>query len=286
MNVFVSKNISYCFGVKRAINLVFDIYHKNKDKKIYLFGELIHNSHFVNELKKYSIEVINFNSENAILKLNQFKRGDIVIFSAHGHDEKYEKILKKNGVEFFDAICPIVEMNLKRIKEEKSEIIFIGKKNHPETEASLTYSDHVYLYEINEKFDYSKIKTDAPLVINQTTLSILELQEVFIDIKKNILNPRFCNEICAQARLRQEEVASEGQEIDLFIVIGDKNSSNSRKLFDVAKSIHKEKKVLFVENLDELKKYDLKNYKNAKVFSGTSTPQELIDEIIIYIKGL
>ena len=286
MEVILSKYIGYCFGVNKAIEILFDIQKRYINNDIYLFGELIHNSFFVEELKKKNIKIVSFNDENAIAKLNSFKKGDIVIFSAHGHDKKFDEILINNGVTFFDATCPIVSKNLSIIENLTSPIIFIGKKGHPETDASLAHGKNIYLYDINSKFDYPKIDDESPLVLNQTTLSILELKEIIEDIKKHYKNAKFVDEICMQTKFRQNDVIETDDSFDLLVVVGDKKSSNSRKLFEVAKAKHTKKLVLFVENLSDLKQYNISNCSKAKIFSGTSTPLVLIKEIEEYLKRI
>ena len=286
MEVFLSKNIGYCFGVNKAIDLIFHVKNSFPNNQIYLFGQIIHNSFFINELEKNNIKVVDFNSNNAISILENFKKDDIVIFSAHGHDEKYDEILNKKSVKFFDATCPIVNHNLKIIKNSKKPIIFIGKKGHPETEASLSFSENIFLYDINGSFDYSLIKSEDPLVLNQTTLSILELTNIISDIKNHYKNAKIVDEVCMQTRLRQVDVIDTDDSFDLLVIIGDKKSSNSKKLYEVAKEKHPKKCVLFIENYKDLLNYQLTSCKKAKIFSGTSTPMILIDEVKEYLMRL
>ena len=179
MKIEIIEPSSYCFGVKRAIDLVNKICEENKGKDIYLFGELIHNKTAMKPLIDKGVKVVNFTKNTAESILNSFKRDDIVVFSAHGHDKKYEEILIKNGVTFFDATCPIVQLNLKRIIDSKLDVIFVGKEGHPETMASLAAKENVYLYDIKKPFDYTKVKSEEVLVTNQTTLSFLEVENIF-----------------------------------------------------------------------------------------------------------
>ena len=234
MKVDIIEPSSYCFGVKRAIDLVTKICDENKEQNIYLFGELIHNKEAMQPLINRGVKVIDFTKNTAESLLNLFNKNDIVVFSAHGHSKKYEEILLKNGVKFYDATCPIVNLNLQRIKDSKDEIIFVGKNGHPETMASLDARDSVHLYDINNEFDYSIIKSDSVFVTNQTTLSFIELENVFKDIKKHIPSAKFSDEICNASRVRQEKVSSLDSKYDLVLIIGDKTSSNTTKLFDIS----------------------------------------------------
>ena len=285
MEVKIFEPISFCFGVKRAIELVNKIREEYPYNSIYLFGELIHNKSVMDELALKGIKVIEFSKNSAEIQLNTFKAGDIVIFSAHGHDKNYEKILIKNGVKYFDSTCPIVKVNLNRISKANGDVIFVGKEGHPETLASLSKGKNVYLYDINSKFDYSQIKSEQVYVMNQTTLSIFELKRIFKDIKEHFPNAIFTDEICNESRIRQENIASISDDYDLVIVIGDINSSNTTKLFDIANK-NKNRKNYLVSNLDEVKTIDLSQHKNVALFSGTSCPKYIIDEIYEYLRGI
>ena len=299
MEVKIFEPISFCFGVKRAIELVNKIREEYHYNNIYLFGELIHNKSVMDDLALKGINVVEFSKNSAEVKLNSFKAGDIVIFSAHGHDKNYEEILIKNGVKYFDSTCPIVKVNLNRISKANGDVIFVGKEGHPETLASLSKGKNVYLYDINSKFDYSQIKSEKVYVMNQTTLSIFEqvyvmnqttlsifeLKRIFKDIKEHFPNAIFTDEICNESRIRQENIASISDDYDLVIVIGDKNSSNTTKLFDIANK-NKNRKNYLVSNLDEVKTIDLSRHKKVALFSGTSCPKYIIDEIYEYLRGI
>ena len=285
MEVKIFEPISFCFGVKRAIELVNKIREEYPYNNIYLFGELIHNKSVMDDLALKGINVVEFSKNSAEIQLNTFKAGDIVIFSAHGHDKNYEEILIKNGVKYFDSTCPIVKINLNRISKANGDVIFVGKEGHPETLASLSKGMNVYLYDINSKFDYSQIKSEKVYVMNQTTLSIFELKRIFKDIKEHFPNAIFTDEICNESRIRQENIASISDDYDLVIVIGDKNSSNTTKLFDIANK-NKNRKNYLVSNLDEVKTIDLSQHKKVALFSGTSCPKYIIDEIYEYLRGI
>ena len=283
MKVDIIEPSSYCFGVKRAIDLVTKICDENKGQNIYLFGELIHNKEAMKPLIDRGVKVLNFTKNTAESLLNSFHKNEIVVFSAHGHAKKYEEILLKNGVKFYDATCPIVNLNLQRIKDCKDEIIFVGKNEHPETMASLAAKDNVHLYDINNEFDYSVIKSGSVFVTNQTTLSFIELENIFKDIKKHIPSAKFSDEICNASRVRQEKVSSLDSKYDLVLIIGDKTSSNTTKLFDIS-SKNDSHATYFVSNLDEVKKTDLSKYHYCAIFSGTSCPKSLINTIKDYLE--
>lgn len=288
MKVDRLEPIGFCFGVKKALGKLKEIKNDYSNNQIYLFGLLIHNDLVMKELENEGIKVIDYKKENALELLNKFKSDEIVVFSAHGHDKKYEEVLTKKGVKFFDLTCGIIKKNfLNIINNKEKEIIFIGDKNHHETIASLSYGKIIFLYDKKDgDFDYSKIKTKDPLVLNQTTLSFIELKKIFDDIKRNIPEAIFTDELCNTARLRQEKTKLYSGDADLILVIGDKKSSNTTKLYDLANEFHKDKKILFLNSIEELKEHELKKYKKALLISGTSAPNSLVDQIEIYLKEI
>ena len=284
MKVKKSNPIGFCNGVTKAIELVKEIREKYKDRNIFFVGNLVHNKHVVDNFLEQKIQIINLD-DNVLNSFKNLKSDDIVIFSAHGHNLAYEEILKEKGITFYDATCVKVKAILAKISEFCGEIIYIGKKNHPETEASLTYSKKIFLYDINEKFDYSKLKTDNPLIVNQSTLSFLELENIFKDIKNNVKNPIFSNEICGATRIRQEQILHIDEDVDLLIIVGDKTSNNSLKLYEIACN-NLNVKTLFVNSANELKTMNLHRYKHALITSGTSASMDTILEIEDYLRGI
>ena len=276
------KPIAHCYGVINAINLAKRVASEYKDKNIYVFGLLVHNEEVTKELDSYGIKTIDLTNKNPLEVLKKFTNRDIVIFTAHGHPDVYEDILSIKGVTYFDATCPKVKECFNAIRNSK-ETIYIGKRNHPEANAALTQNDNVLFYDINEKFDYSKVKTDNPLIINQTTLSFLELEDIHREIKDNIKNPNIIDEICDATLLRQKAINELGDDIDTIIIVGSKKSSNTMKLYEVAKKKHLNKAIYLLENIEDCKKIDIK-YKNAVIASGTSTPLNTINQIKEYLE--
>ena len=264
------KPIGHCFGVLKAIEIAKETRKKYVDKNIYVFGLLVHNEEVVKELENNDIKTIEMNEDNAINLLNKFTSNDVVIFTAHGHPEIYEDILKKNNVTYVDATCKKVKECFNAIKEA-NEVIYIGKNHHPETVAALTMNKNAHLYDISSgSFDYKVIKTNNPLVINQTTLSFLELNAIHNEIKNKLPNAIFHDEICDATLLRQRAIQKIDNNIDTIIIVGSKRSSNTMKLYDIAKKMHADKEIILVNNADELKEYRLDN-KNIAITSGTST---------------
>lgn len=285
MIVTKAMPISHCYGVTKAINTALEIRNKYKDKKIYFLGDLVHNQFVIDSFSKKNIKILKFKNDTFKEILNNIEQDSIVILSAHGHSKEIENYLNSKKIKFYDTTCDRVNRILHKIQNYKGEIIYIGKKGHPECEASLTYSNNIHLYDINSSFDYTCLKSEEVLILNQSTLSLLELNSIFNDIKSNIKHPIFSDEICDATRIRQQKILDLDKSYDLVVIVGDKNSSNSTKLFELAMQ-NQQRKNIMVNSLQELKEHDLKNCKKAYLTSGTSTPITLINEIEKYLKEL
>ena len=277
------KPIGHCFGVIKAIELAKEVKDKYPNRDVYVFGLLVHNEEVVSALSSYGIKTITVNPTRAIDQLKLFKKDDIVIFTAHGHPQSYEDVLNKNGVTFYDATCIKVKECFNAIKEAH-EVIYIGKRNHPETIAALTMNQNTHLYDIVEGLDYSLVKSENPLVINQTTLSFLELQNIHQEIKNRLPRAIFFDEICNATLLRQKAIKELDDSVDTILIVGSQKSSNTMKLFEIAKSSHPNKNVLLINNVDELKKMSI-SFTNLVIASGTSTSIGTINDIRSYLSS-
>ena len=284
MKVDLIKPIGHCFGVIKAIELAKQVRRDYPKQHIYVFGFLVHNEDVTKELNNEGIETIDVSNINPLERLKGFDKDDIVIFTAHGHPKAYEDVLNEREIKFFDASCPKVLKSFELIKNA-DEVIYIGKMNHPEAMAALTMSDNVHFYDIKSGLDYSKVKSENPLVLNQTTLSFLELKSIHEDIKKHLPNARIEDEICDATLLRQKAIMNLEDDIDLVVVVGSKMSSNTNKLYEVAKEANSTKTVIFAENIRDLKGFSL-DFNHAAIIGGTSTPLSVISEIRDYLERL
>lgn len=283
-SVEIVKPIGQCYGVNNAIQIAKQAAVDNPNKHVYIFGLLVHNNDVKQELESLNIKTIEVEDGKELDTLKCFKQDDLVIFTAHGHPKEYEEVLNKMNINFIDTTCPIVQKSFNLIKQAK-ETIYIGKNGHPETKAALTMNEKVHLYDIKSGIDYSNIKTNDPLVINQTTLSFLELEEIHKDIQKHIANANILDEICNVTMLRQKAIKSIDDKVEVIIVVGSKKSSNTQKLFEVASSFHQGKHILFVENVNDIKE-DLSKFNRFAITGGTSTPLSKIEEIKEYLEAL
>ena len=270
----------YCAGVNNAINIALKARKEHETANVYVLGMLVHNEIVIDLLKKQNI--LSISPE----ELDKLHTGDVLIFTAHGHEEKYDKIAQEKGLIIYDATCPKVASNIKKIKKEIAaghQVIYIGQSHHKETVAALSISENVSLYDTKLLINYYSITDKSPFIINQTTLNFLELNDIHKDIKEHIPGARFANEICNATRQRQEAILNISKDTNLIIIVGDKRSSNTTKLYDIAVSNFPNAKVLFVASVEYLKGLDLSGYKKAAISSGASTPQFVVDDIYNYL---
>ena len=273
MKVTVLQPKGYCAGVARAINIAFQARKEHPNKNVYVLGMLVHNHHVTKMLENAHITIIK--------GLDEVENESIIVFNADGHTkEQKQEAIKKNLV-IYDAICPKVENNLKKIEQEINnghQIIYIGQHHHQETQIALAVSDQVILYDDKQGIDWSKVNDDSPFVLNQTTLNSVEIVNLYNDIKNHVPNARISNEICPTTRKRQEAVMNI-KDVDAIIVAGDKVSSNSNRLYEIAKASHLGVFVVMVSDVNELPLNELKNKNHIAISSGASTPSDVIDEI-------
>ena len=266
MKVTILKPKGYCAGVARAIKIALEARNEHLDKKVYVLGMLVHNHHVSNLLEKNNIQLVN--------SMDDIKDNEVIVFNADGHTvEQYQIAVNKNII-IYDAICPKVENNLKKINEE----IYIGQEHHQETQIALSLSKDIVLYDDKKGIDWSLVNDNSPFVLNQTTLNSVEIINLYDDIKNHIPDARISNEICPTTRLRQQAVQNiEG--VDAIIVVGDQVSSNSKRLYEIAKSFHPDIEVFMVGDVNELPLKVLANKNHIAISSGASTPSDVIDEI-------
>ena len=273
----------YCKGVILAIKKVLeDINNPETVKPIYLLGMIIHNRFVCSELEKMGVTILE--GTNKLELLDSITSGTVII-SAHGVSDKVkEKILDKNLL-LVDTTCPDVKKvhdNVLNYLNLGYEVLYIGKKNHPEALGVLEESKNIHLIEnVN---DLSVIdKNTKYYVTNQTTLShdhVLSFHNKIKEINNNVILE---NNICLATTKRENALYD--IKTDLIVVVGDYNSSNTKKLVEVAKNRALAKAVIAIERARDLINYDLSSYSEAYVTSGASTPSVMVDEVIKFLES-
>lgn len=277
--------MGFCLGVEQAVELAKEVASKNKDKSVFILGELVHNKQVIKDLEKMNIKTIN--EENFLNDKYAFEEKDIVILRAHGSTkEVYEKLLTQ-GVSIYDAACIFVKRIRNLLMQKLSEgyeIIFIGDKEHPEVKGIISYGNDIKVYENLDSLKISSLdKKGKYYFLTQTTFNKYVFQEIKDYIKMEFLNSDVGMTICGATYERQIAVETLAKEVQIIIIVGGKNSSNTKKLFQIASKINS--KTYLVETKDDLDMKWFEGIEKVGISAGASTPKESIIEIERKIKG-
>mgnify|MGYP001213360231 FL=1 len=275
----------YCYGVVDAMKIASSA-AENPDlpRPIYIVGMIVHNKHVVDAFKEKGI--ITLDGENRLEILEQVKSGT-VIFTAHGVSPEVRRMAREKGLTQIDATCPDVTRTHDLIREkvtEGYEVIYIGKKGHPEPEGAIGVApEHVHLVETLEEAEQLKLDAEKILVTNQTTMSQWDVQHIMDKITEKYPQAEMNNEICLATQVRQEAVAEQAKLVDLTIVVGDPKSNNTNRLVQVSEEIagtpaHR------IADVSELDRRWLEGIETVGVTSGASTPTQVTNEVIKYLE--
>ena len=276
----------YCKGVVNAIKLAKQTRAENPDDKIYILGMLVHNSFVSDELASLGIVTLDDSFKNKEELLDEVNEG-IIIFTAHGISDKIKNKAAAKGLRYVDATCVDVLKTQNIIRDhldEGYEIIYFGKKKHPEAEAVLSISDKIHLVTNEKDLEDLDLKGKKLFLTNQTTMSYLELKDLIEKVKQIYPQTVVQEEICNATSSRQEAIAKL-TDCDLLYVVGDSKSNNTNKLVDIARK-QGIKKVLLIHSYKDIDKNDLKDVEKVYVTAGASTPPLLIDEVISFLKEI
>jgi len=278
--------MGFCFGVAGAINLCESVIKTEKDyNKAYILGMLVHNKNVVEDMEKKGF--ITISEEDLISGKIKFEKKDLIIIRAHGTTEEIYDILKRSEIKIIDATCIFVKKireTLIEAEKNRKEILFIGDKNHPEVKGIVSFGRNVkVLANYDEFLEFEVDKNKKYCLLTQTTLN----KEIFFQIKKNIENNyeniEIFSKICGATYERQIAVEKLAKEVDVVLIVGDLASSNTKKLYNLSKSIND--KSYLIQNKSELNRKWLQNIKNIGITAGASTPEKVILEIEKDIRG-
>ena len=285
MEIIVGKTSGFCYGVKTTIEKTEKILEDNKSDEIYCLGELVHNKTIIDDFKAKGIKFVN--------DIEEAKKTTII--RAHGIEKNIYEKAKRRNIELIDLTCPSV-LKIHEIVEKYAKndyyIFLVGKEEHPETIGTYSFCGKNSCI-ISKSSDvektlenFSKTNLDKTLIIVQTTYSKKEFEEIVEKIKENLpqnILLEIKNTICKATELRQEETKSMSKKVDLMVIVGGKNSSNTNKLYEIAKANCK--KAIFVETKEEIDKNTIRDFERVGIMAGASTPQKSIDEIIEELKS-
>ena len=276
----------YCKGVINAIMLAKKTRQDNPNENIYVLGMLVHNSFVSKELEELGIITLDDSNKTKSELLDEINDG-IVIFTAHGISDALKQKAINKGLKYVDASCVDVLKTQNIIKnyiQDGYDVIYFGKANHPEAEAVISISNHIHLVTNMNELENLHLTNSKIFLTNQTTMSYMELSDLIDRAKQIYPYIVIQKEICNATSSRQLAISSLN-DCDLLYVVGDQKSNNTNKLVDIAKK-QGIKKVLLIQNFNDIDSNDLVGMNNIYVTAGASTPPALIDEVINYLRSI
>lgn len=282
--VKIAENNGFCHGVLRAVNELTKVVDNNTKKNVSTLGEIIHNKQIIGHFSRKNVSIVN-KEDLERLKPEE----DILVVRAHGIPNDIEDVLKSKSIEYVDATCGKVKVIHRKIKdyyEKGYDIVIVGNKNHPEIIGANSYCNYNAKFFFEDKFD-GEITSDKVCILSQTTEKYENFEKAVNYISKLYKEVVYLNTICDATFLRQRDVAELAKNVDYMIIVGDKQSSNSNKLYEVAKKYCN--KSIIIERASDLSKSFLKdiinNSCNVGISSGASTPDWIMKEVILMIEN-
>ena len=281
MNIDILNPSGFCGGVINVLKLIDYVVETHKDQSIYCDGQVVHNNDVNEQILKKGVKVLTIDKKKAVESIES----GVVVFSAHGTDERIVRLARNKGLIVYNAVCPFVDKSFEAIKNKHNEgydIIYIGKKGHDEANAAMSIIDNIHFVSNLTDVDELDINNSKIAIINQTTLSILDIEYIYKKIQEKYPNAIIIDEICNTTRLRQQNLLKKAKQYDVVIVVGDKSSSNTMSLFNIATK--ENKNTYMVLNEKEVENQWFVNVNSVLIVSGASTPNVEIDKIVKKIK--
>ena len=303
MQVELAACAGFCFGVKRAVDMVFE--QLKTGKTIYTYGPIVHNEEVVRELEELGVRVIN--SKEELLSLNPEvkpgtetmgldtdgktdftdSQGTAVVIRAHGVPREIYEILEKKGIECVDATCPFVK-RIHRTVEEGSQngnqIFIAGNPGHPEVEGIVGWcrTEAIVVETPEEAQNLSFDDKKQGILVAQTTFNYKKFDIIVEIFQERGYNGSVVNTICNATEERQKAARDLAKKADVMIVIGGKHSSNTRKLYEICSSECAQ--TYYIQTLDDLSLVLPTTVRLVGITAGASTPNKLIEEVQNYVR--
>ena len=277
MKVELAKTAGFCFGVKRAVDTVYEQIALHKGEKIYTYGPIIHNEEVIKDLKWHGVEVVD--SEEELEALTE----GVVIIRSHGVPKRICDMLERKEVDCVDATCPFVKKIHRIVAEESakgSHIVIIGNSEHPEVEGIRGWSESpVTVIQTPEdaKSFFLPNQSQKVCIVSQTTFNYNKFKDLVEIIEKKGYDIIVLNTICNATKERQEEARKIAESVDAMIVIGDKRSSNTQKLFEICRNACLN--TYYIQTLGDLNMNQLGSVETVGITAGASTPNNIIEEV-------
>lgn len=287
MDIIKINPRGYCHGVVTALNMVNQaIADEQVPKPIHILGMVVHNAHLTRAFEAEGVITVDGTGKTRLELLDEIDSGTVV-FTAHGISPQVRVKAEAKGLYYIDASCKDVLKTHRIILDYIArgyEVIYIGKKGHPETEGCLGLSETgIHLIEGLDELADLQVDHKDIIITNQTTLSSWDVNELASAIKLKFPTAEFIKEICSATLIRQEAVANMARLADLTIVVGDPKSNNTKRLVQISEE-HAGTPGIRIGSLEDLSLDRLKGVKTVAVTSGASTPTIMTKEVIDFLE--
>lgn len=282
MEVIVGKYAGFCGGVKLAVQKTEEAVNEND--VMFCLGEVVHNKQVIESLEKKGLKIVE--------DISEVPDGAKMVIRSHGEPEEVYDIAKSRNIEIIDTTCGNVRLIHNKVKKAKEDsfIIIMGEKGHAEVLGTVGFAGENF-YVVEDEDDildaYMKFENTGLSkvhVVAQTTFSMSKFDSLEKEIYTNFIEADVVVDktICNATEIRQNECEEMSKSVDYMIVIGGKNSANTRKLVDISNKNCKN--VLFIQTVEDIKNEVFDNTKKVGIMAGASTPKEIIDEVVDYLK--
>ncbi len=278
MKINIAKSAGFCFGVKRALMVALET--AKTYQNVYMLGDIVHNEDVVRQIENSGIKKIKKLFKGA---------GKTLLIRAHGASLATFKKAKKIGFNIIDATCPMVKEIHKIAQDMENngyKIIVIGDNQHDEVKGIVGQLKRKAIVIDNYKHIPLKIiqKIKRAAIVVQSTQNLKNVLKIVNILKQQIKDLKFFNTICRPTRIKQDEIRRMPLENDIIIIIGSKNSANTKRLFEISKSLNK--KTFWIQSKKDINNPWLRNAQNVGITAGASTPDETTRGIIEYLKNI
>ena len=281
LTVYLAAPRGFCAGVDRAIEIVEQAL-KLYGAPIYVRHEIVHNKWVVEDLRAKGVVFVK--------EVTDVPEGGIIVFSAHGVAEKVEDMAKERALPAIDATCPLVTKvhnQARRYEREGYEIVLIGHAGHPEVEGTSGRVKKVYLVENAE--DVAKLEVSQPeklAYVTQTTLSVDDTRTIIDALKQKFpaIHGPDTKDICYATQNRQQAVKELAKQVDLILVVGSRNSSNSNRLRDLSEEMGV--RAYLIDDATAIDPAWLEGVRKLGLTAGASAPELLVERVIRYLETL
>ena len=279
MEVTLAKTAGFCFGVKRAVDKVYEL--ADQEEKVYTFGPIIHNEEVVQDLENKGVHVLNSLNELAAAT------DGIVVIRSHGVPENVYRLLEEKHIRYADATCPFVRKIHKLVEKHSREgrrIVIVGNDHHPEVEGIKGWSltEPVVIGSAEEAKNLQIPETEPICVVSQTTFNYNKFKDIVEILEKKRYDRIVLNTICSATEERQEEAVRLASQVDAMIGIGGKTSSNTQKLFEICRNACEN--TYYIQTLVDLDIKPFQSFRHVGITAGASTPNKIIEEVQRYVR--